>query len=75
MTITGLVSCLCKGTDHDPDCWTLKPPHTYVIEPPVSVSHPLCSCGTRGLHSLPIHVWKRWFPNSSWLRSTWGDRS
>ena len=62
-----------------PDCWVVNPsPVSYVSGIQWSTTYPLCSCGYRGMHSLPYHLWRYWsvwFPNVSWLRTTWGDQS
>ena len=74
-TTTYGASCSCKGTSHDVGCWTAQPAVTSVTDWQWTVTYPLCSCGYRGMHSLPYHLWRYWFPNVSWLRTTWGDQS
>ncbi len=64
--------CLCLGSVHDTDCWTRHPAAPVVTDIRLH-THALCSCGYRGMHSLPNHLWRYWFPNVSWLRSTWGN--
>jgi len=71
---TTSIGCPCKGMVHDADCWTRKPTASWVSEIHWETTYTRCSCGYRGMHNLPYHLWRHWFPNVSWLRSTWGDQ-
>ncbi len=74
-TLNENFGCPCKGiVHHDPACWTMQPAAAVVTDIQWTTTYPLCSCGYRGMHSLPNHLWRYWFPNVSWLRTTWGNQ-
>ncbi len=69
MTVTGTYSCTCEGqVVHDPMCYLFA--FSYSTWP--LGYYPSCSCSYTGLHNLPYHLWRRWWPGGSWKRTTWG---
>ena len=68
LTVTN-ISCGCRGTSHDSDCWVLNPTapiETYSPAWDYYFKPTPCSCGLVGAHTIVTHWFQRF------RRERWG---